>query len=292
MSGKKVGRGNHPLNAPEQKQTELQAIQAGESFSVEVEAAPASSAHDRVAAEKDQAITLSMLPPLQDRYAAYYTEPWGGVLTVLFFCSVFCGCACFSVLGGTHAKEGATAMYSLLLAVFVEAVLAFLCVFYILFAQAGVIKRSAKSCYPLPPLVEDLLLERNGLKNPPPRGRRKKLEDLDNVDGPDNHPILGSYCVRCFVWRPPRKENQAPAHHCRTCQRCVRGFDHHCGVFGRCIVAGNMPCFGTLVALLPVGFVTMAAVVVEADTLLVPQNSTLETATAAGVAIQQLLAWV
>lgn len=44
-------------------------------------------------------------------------------------------------------------------------------------------------------------------------------------------------CSVCGVLRPPR------SHHCRECDACVVGFDHHCCVLGVCVAAGNQRVF-------------------------------------------------
>jgi len=140
----------------------------------------------------------------------------------------------------------------LMYAIFAEAALAVLCLLYILFGQAGVIRRSKSTCYPMPAAVEEIL--RRGSLMQDDDGSIYGLSR--NIEGPQGDARLGSYCVRCFVWRPPSIRVLEHAHHCRTCGRCVTKFDHHCGVFGRCIVGGNMPCFQLLVGLFPAAFAT------------------------------------
>ena len=122
--------------------------------------------------------------------------------------------------------------------------------------QGCVVRRTDESCFPLPPEVATRL--RDGAP----------LRDLANVEDGG-----ATFCVRCLVWR----REAAPAaggvcmpcddddgdggalyeyargHHCRTCQRCVVEFDHHCGVLGRCITGtwttGNMAYFRLLIAM-------------------------------------------
>ncbi|CAE7737532.1 PFA3 [Symbiodinium necroappetens] len=105
---------------------------------------------------------------------------------------------------------------------------------------------------------------------------------MENVDDGDR-----SFCVRCLVWRPKRQVpmlssrvaslprplqiffrqlpgcKEGSCHHCRTCNRCVRYFDHHCGVFGRCIAgtccSGNMPFFLLIIFMSFVGTGTTLA---------------------------------
>jgi len=187
-------------------------------------------------------IPLRDLPALPSRGQGFFMEPLCGIFVVGIFSMMFVGMVHAIGASNEDLKEkGVVKEMSVvpMYLVWAEAGVAALCVLFLLFGGSGVIRRSEKTCYPMPPEVEQRLRT------------RRSLEGLTNVEGPEK----SSYCVRCLVWRPPVTAKDK-THHCVVCSRCVKGFDHHCGVFGRCIVRGNMPCFVVLIAMLPAGFVT------------------------------------
>ena len=112
---------------------------------------------------------------------------------------------------------------------------------FVLFADPGIVKRSVRTCHPIPEEVANRI--RSGVE-----------DDF----GPNVHNDGKSFCTRCLVWRPER------SHHCRICQRCVRGFDHHCGVLGRCITQRNMPAFVLLLWMAAIGGATTMGAAVRA----------------------------
>jgi len=185
---------------------------------------------------------LSSLPPMPSRGFGYHTEPILGCCLVTGLCGVL---SMMSLHQAIELKDSYTAKACFLLVV-IEVLVAIWCVGRLLFmTPPDEIKRSAETCYPMPVEVAEGL-------------RSNKLDSLarTNIDGPAGSDRLGSYCVRCLVWRPPRKSEAGKGHHCNVCQRCVTGFDHHCNMFGRCIVNGNLTTFYLLIAMMPAGIVT------------------------------------
>eukprot|EP00927_Polykrikos_kofoidii_P066465 TRINITY_DN62065_c0_g1_i1.p1 TRINITY_DN62065_c0_g1~~TRINITY_DN62065_c0_g1_i1.p1 ORF type:complete len:238 (-),score=17.37 TRINITY_DN62065_c0_g1_i1:108-821(-) len=206
-------------------------------------------------------VPISDFPPLPVRQWGYWVEPWLGICLVTILSSLLVILTQQIVFHFDNPGIWPRIVFSLVVA---EAVIAFLCVAYLLFGRAGEIRRSRETCYPLPAEVEQRLLANEDLRG------------LRNIDGPAGSKTLGTFCTRCLVWRPPKTSCQ-DSHHCSVCARCVTGFDHHCGVFGRCIVAKNMPCFVLLTAMAVAGFgTTFAAIVVSPKTVVEPLLGTEE----------------
>mmetsp|Transcript_23855 Transcript_23855/g.33477 ORF Transcript_23855/g.33477 Transcript_23855/m.33477 type:complete len:386 (-) Transcript_23855:368-1525(-) len=152
----------------------------------------------------------------------------------------------------------------------------------LLVCDPGTVQRSNDTCFPIPPQIEQALLDKYNKQE-------KKIAKLchkndgdddddmtdtntnhNNDDGEINtttnhdevlqHNIVtldgDTYCVRCLVWRRRRDPSSSSStrrryHHCSICQRCYYDFDHHCSVFGRCIAGkkgkGNFKYFNMLI---------------------------------------------
>lgn len=218
---------------------------------------------------------LEDLPPLPPpKKCDMLLQSTGGTFYVSF--QIFC------LVGGTHGLAltilprflgqmlTADQRFLYLTAIYTEAVIAVVCLLFILCGDPGVIPRTEENCFPLPAEVAEKIR------------RGESLESMENVDDGDR-----SFCVRCLVWRPKRQVpmlssrvaslprplqiffrqlpgcKEGSCHHCRTCNRCVRYFDHHCGVFGRCIAgtccSGNMPFFLLIIFMSFVGTGTTLA---------------------------------
>uniref|UniRef100_A0A7S1FGI6 Palmitoyltransferase n=1 Tax=Noctiluca scintillans TaxID=2966 RepID=A0A7S1FGI6_NOCSC len=180
-------------------------------------------------------VRIEDLPPLNARGEKYRSQALVGVGIV--------SCICISLTFGTHAFAAPPMRKVLLPLIWLWSSLAFAGVAYILGSSPGVIERSPSTCYPIHEEVLPSLLE------------KKKIQGMGNLRGPSGDSTMGSYCVRCFVWRPLNKFGHI-VHHCNICQRCVIGFDHHCDFYGRCIVAGNMFAFRVVIAMFPTGLLT------------------------------------
>lgn len=195
-----------------------------------------------VAADEGDALLMA-LPPLPTPSHAVLQRQVGGGATVVY--GAISGVIGTVYVFSTVCEREPQALWDFVVPfVYVQGVIAAVAHAAIVLSDPGVIERSPDTCTPIPGRVSERL--RAG----------DMLDDLDNVDnGLDGT----TYCVRCCVWRRPNKSSWHRAveslrltrriatrfkpHHCRICNRCVHGFDHHCGVLGKCISLQNMPAF-------------------------------------------------
>jgi len=188
-------------------------------------------------------LPLSALPAMPPpRLMSMRTEAACGCTTVLAIIGVCVGGTHWSVLVLGKMDNPFPPLF--LSAIWAEALVALLCLAGLMFGDPGVVERSELRCLPMPDDIADLL-----------RAGQAIPADMRNIEDA----VQGTYCVRCMVWRG----HDEKAHHCSTCQRCVTDFDHHCGVFGRCIAGrgcrGNMGYFKVIIAMALMGIVTFAS---------------------------------
>ena len=148
------------------------------------------------------------LPPLPvPDYCAMRGEACCGNSLVLFL--IFLFVAPLQAYAQTN-KDNLTFLVKVwLFAIWAEAAIAITCLIGLMWGDPGSVKRTPETCFPMPEIVAERL--RNG----------QSLNGVGNV-----HEDGRVYCIRCLIWRPDDSE----VHHCATCQRCVKEFDHHCGV--------------------------------------------------------------
>jgi len=119
-----------------------------------------------------------------------------------------------------------------------EILVALFCLERIAHSDPGVVERTPQTTRPLPPVVAEHL--RAG----------RSLGGLGHVADAER----GVFCTTCCIWRPRDRGRCA---HCHICQRCVVGFDHHCGFYGRCITKRNMPYFTVIWFTWPAAILTV-----------------------------------
>jgi hypothetical protein len=182
-------------------------------------------------------VDVAKLPPLPTPNTdAKRTQATGGATLVIMLAVTFAGVThgiSLTAVDG-FVKESA-AWWTFLVLIYTEALVGLLCLVGLLATDPGVIQRSPETCFPLPiqvePWIQAHLEGKTDDLSRPTEFYIASLNTNDNIDTGD------TFCVRCLVWRIHKPGTHY--FHCNTCQRCVKDFDHHCSVFGRCI-AGKL----------------------------------------------------
>eukprot|EP00457_Paulinella_chromatophora_P010928 gb/GEZN01011047.1/.p1 GENE.gb/GEZN01011047.1/~~gb/GEZN01011047.1/.p1 ORF type:complete len:308 (-),score=18.59 gb/GEZN01011047.1/:241-1164(-) len=178
-------------------------------------------------------LTLASLPPLPEPNTRERRKQLAGGIAIVSFLILICNLTTLLIFF-LDPKISLTFRFILLGLTVLESVVAIICLVFIGLSDPGVIKRSDKTCWPLPAVVSI---------------RLRAGEPLDGMANVSEEKLEArTFCVRCLVWR------SHGSHHCATCQRCVSDFDHHCAVLGRCIAGrgcsgGNLRYFQGLVSM-------------------------------------------
>ncbi|CDW77513.1 dhhc zinc finger domain containing protein [Stylonychia lemnae] len=86
-------------------------------------------------------------------------------------------------------------------------------------------------------------------------GQKKKVDPKAHIYYNNIKSPLYQYCKQCQV------QYDRETYHCEDCDVCIKGYDHHCIFFGKCIGEGNLCSFWTTIALVFVSFVVFSGFV-------------------------------
>lgn len=208
---------------------------------------------------------LRYLPPLprQSRNVMHrqFTSGVALVLLLIFFFVVLTHGVALTAVGAFPFRS--VTWWIFISLIYGEALIALLCLAGLAWSDPGEVRRSIKTCLPVPPQIEPWLenhvQQQLVLRHGPNSSEFESIRSdfsLGSVSPPKELYIASpdgsgdSYCVRCLVWR--RRKSGVKYFHCGTCQRCYAHYDHHCSVFGCCIAGtwtgkGNLKYFATII---------------------------------------------
>lgn len=93
------------------------------------------------------------------RYGEIRSEATCGCFTVFLITGGLVLATHVFTFGGMHVKEAGTASTACYILILIEAGIAILCWLGLMFSDPGTIQRSDSTCFPLPPEVEDRILQ-------------------------------------------------------------------------------------------------------------------------------------
>ena len=222
---------------------------------------------------------IPLFPPLpRPNVELKRREMTSGVSLVFLLIATFVGLTHGVALTAVDAfeKYGAE-WWSFLILIYTSASAAMIVLLLLMTSDPGIVHRTPETCFPIPlpaqVWVESYVKRRKEGKEPKADYDDDSILSLRPTElylvSPEDVCSGDSYCVRCLVWRRNMdgETNYSKYFHCNTCQRCVRNFDHHCSVFGRCIAGGgsskgNILYFWALIASGSLGFMVTAVALI------------------------------